>query len=121
MGRSDSSVTIWNTADGSEAQTFRVSDRKVKRLAFSPDGKQILTGTEGEHPGIAREPGGLKLWDVATGWEIRTLLSRAEYAGVWELEFNQDGTRALSADNDGVVRVWERRNPRPVVTGCGIR
>ncbi len=61
---------------------------------FSPDGQQILTGTEGEHPGIARDPGGLKLWDVATGRKIRTLLSHAEYAGVWELEFNQDGTRA---------------------------
>jgi WD40 repeat protein len=78
---------------------------QVQTAAFSPDGKQIITGS--------REST-LKLWDAEKGTEIRTFSGHGnEVRGV---AFSPDGTHVASASGDGTVKVWEVENGKEVLT-----
>jgi WD40 repeat protein len=60
----DAVVRLWDVATGKQVRTFEGHTGSVPGLAFSPDGKRLLTGG---HDRTAR------LWDVATGKEVRKL------------------------------------------------
>ena len=69
----------------------------VLSVAFSPDGRTLATG--GTDCTI-------KLWDVATGKELRTL--RGHTGSIDSLDFNHDGTQLVSASRrDNTVKVWD--------------
>lgn len=65
------------------------------KVAISPDGKQLLTGSA---------QGSVKLWDVATGKQIRELgnLSRR----MREVAISADGQLALAHSSSGVT-IWQ--------------
>src|SRR5439155_20931155 len=65
----------------------------VRSAAFSPDGRQALSGSRGE----------MIVWDVATGQErIRFQLPQTFNS----VSFTADGRAALSATTDGTLRLW---------------
>jgi WD40 repeat protein len=47
----------------------------------------------------------LKLWDVATGREIRTFFGHEE--PVNSVAFSSDGRTALSGSKDDTLRLWD--------------
>ena len=63
-------------------------------MAFSPDGKQIVSGGDDT----------LKLWDTATGSEIKAILG---CNAVVSIAFSSDGRHVLSGSEDGTVRLWD--------------
>jgi WD40 repeat protein len=65
-------------------------------LAFRPDGKQLAS------TGFDRL---IKLWDVATGKELRTLKDHSD--AVYGLAFSPDGRLLGSAAADRAVKVWD--------------
>ncbi len=65
-------------------------------LAFSPDGRQLLS---------AGRTGEIQLWDVESGKLVRELRGHAE--GVFAAIFHPDGQRIFSAGRDHVIRVWD--------------
>jgi len=65
----------------------------VVAIAFSPDGRQILSGSWDRT---------VKLWDAATGREIRTY---SGYSG--GVAFSPNGKQIISGSNDGTVRLWD--------------
>jgi WD40 repeat protein/serine/threonine protein kinase len=65
-------------------------------LAVSPDGRRLAGGGS---------DGQVKLWDVATGKELRTLRGHTDQ--VRGLAFSPDGSRLASAAWDGRVIVWD--------------
>lgn len=65
-------------------------------LAFSPDGKLLAT------TGYDRL---IKLWDVASGKELRTLKDHSD--AVYGLAFSPDGRLLGSAAADRAVKVWD--------------
>jgi WD40 repeat protein len=67
----------------------------ISALAFSPDGKYLVS---------ASEDATLKLWNPATGGEIRTLRGHSNI--VTSIALNVDGTEIASASLDHTLRVW---------------
>jgi WD40 repeat protein/DNA-binding SARP family transcriptional activator/energy-coupling factor transporter ATP-binding protein EcfA2 len=64
-------------------------------LEFSPDGRYLLTGSDGD---------GLHLWDTTTGQEVRRF---TDHQGPARGRFSPDGRQIVSAGDDGMIRLWE--------------
>ena len=83
-GGDDRAIRIWDLASGSELATLVGSQDAITSLAFTPDGKQLVSGSSGRE---------IKLWESATG----KLLAGWEPAGaVAVLAVSPDGQRILA-------------------------
>jgi WD40 repeat protein len=76
----------------------------VTSVAFSPDGRLVLTGSLYKNA---------RLWDKATGQEIRTFTGHS--SGVTSVAFSPDGLFALTGSVDKTARLWD------LATGQQIR
>ena len=88
-----------------EIRQYKGHKDAVTSVAFSPDGRRVLSASVGETA--------LQLWDVETARQIK--LFRGHKEGVKSVAFSSDGRRALSAGDDGTLRLWN------VETGSEIR
>lgn len=73
----------------------------VVSVAFSPDGKTLVSGS---HDGT------LILWDVATGRQLRSIEGHREHGRPFEVTsvaFSPDGKTLASASSDQTVRLWD--------------
>src|SRR4030095_347585 len=70
----------------------------VGAVAFSPDGRRVVTGTQYGDQGEAR------LWGANTGEELLTLKD-AKF--VSRVEFSPDGTRIVTSCADHIPKVWD--------------
>lgn len=68
----------------------------VSAVNFSPDGKQVVSGGA---------DGVVRVWDAATGAEVRGLRGHTEW--VTAVQFRPDGEAVLSAAVDKVVRLFD--------------
>jgi WD40 repeat protein len=84
-------------------QRLEEKNSDVKCVALSPDGKQVLTGSE---------PLGGRLWDVQTGKLLKSLLVPAPdptvaQSPIVSVVFAPDGRRAYAVDQLSYVHVWD--------------
>jgi WD40 repeat protein len=89
-GSFDKRARVWNVSDLKEVVAPLEHKGRVDSVAFSPDGRRLLTASSGEGG-----PSENRIWEIATG---TPLVVRGE--DVWYLlhsEFNGDGTRAVTA------------------------
>jgi WD40 repeat protein len=73
----------------------------VSSIAFSPDGKTLLSGS---HDGT------LMLWDVVTGRQLRSIEGHRQHDrpfAVLSVAFSPDGKTLLSASEDQTLRFWD--------------
>lgn len=70
----------------------------VYKLAFSPDGSRLASGSQ---------DGTVKVWDTATGEELRSFRSGEEWKMALDVAFNADGSRVLVLQSDGFVREFD--------------
>jgi len=84
--------------------TFVNSVPIVTGVAFSPDGTQVLTGSYDRTA---------KLWDAATGTELRTFSGHGDW--VKSVAFSPDGTQILTGSDDNTAKLWD------TATGTEIR
>ena len=68
----------------------------VISVAFSPDGKLVLIGNE---------DGTAKLWDAATGAEVRTFYGHTDW--ILSVAFSPDGKVVLTGSMDGTAKLWD--------------
>lgn len=74
--------------------TIRADSNGVWSVAWSPDGRRLVTGSD---------DGVVKIWDAASG---RALTNFQGHAGpVLAVAWSPDGKRAASGGNDGTIRI----------------
>ena len=99
-------IKFWNLDGRTEAISFAETD-PLRSIAFSPDGTILASVTDSSYATI-------KLWDVATGNEIRTLEGHPDF--VWTMAFSPDGNVLASRSQDGTVKLWNVSDGREIAT-----
>jgi len=104
-------VRIWDTESGEELQTLGEGEPvDVVSVAFSPDGKKIITSSMGEM-------NALRIWDAETGKELQ----RLEVSGTrtnWGY-FSQDGKKIATTWEDKTARIWDVESGKELHTITG--
>jgi WD40 repeat protein len=101
------SLKLWDAATGQLLRSFNRHQPEVicctpswvKSAAYSLDGTKILSG------GPSGEVGDPKLWDAATGKELRVFHGHSN--GVTSVAFSPDGKRALTGSTDKTLKMWD--------------
>jgi len=102
--------SLWATVTGAAGEEDARTPRLVVQtghaggidcVAFAPDGRTILTGSE---------DGTAQLWDAASGREIRRLEGHG--VRVSSLSFAPDGRTILTGSDDGTARLWDAATGR---------
>jgi hypothetical protein len=87
---------LWNTQTAELLYTFSGHHNAVWSVAFSPDGKQIGSGSYDRT---------IKLWNTQTGQLIRTFVGHNK--AVWSVGFNPQGHTLASGSADETIKIWQ--------------
>src|SRR5438552_2302972 len=81
------------------AATLKGHSEIVYAIAFSPDGKQVATGSFDKT---------VRLWEAATGKEIKSFGGPTGHQNlVLSVAFSTDGKMLASGSQDNTARVWQ--------------
>lgn len=90
----DRGITLWDVASGSARQKLTGHRDLVLDVAFSVDGRQLISAAFDHR---------VRLWDASTGKLVRELTGSDFTAAV----FTADGRRAITGDWYGGAKLWE--------------
>jgi WD40 repeat protein len=110
----DYSIRLWDVARGEELRPQPGHQGAVTCLAFSPDGKRVLSGSKDQS---------VRLWETRTGKE--TGRYDRHRASITAVAFSPDGRTAASGDLASTVHLWDiatgkllhRLQPQPLKEG----
>lgn len=100
--RSAESVAAFHDVDlltychGAFSKSFEGHTGGVVALAYTPNGKQIVTGSGDKTA---------KLWDITTGTEIRRF--EGHTSGITSLAISPDGKHLLTGSRDSLLKLWD--------------
>jgi WD40 repeat protein len=101
VGEAENSVTLFNAKDGKVLASLKPGGRLVRLLAFSADGKSLVTGLE--ITTAATEP--VKMWNVADGKEKFSVT--AGKGSIQTGDFALDDKYIAIGTNTGAIVVWD--------------
>ena len=81
---------------GEEINTFSGHTNRVTCVAFSHDGKYVVSGAMDNT---------VRMWDVSTGKQIRIFNGHSDTVSV--VRFSPDGKHIVSGSYDTTLRLWE--------------
>jgi FOG: WD40 repeat len=76
-------------------EEVRDVEETVHSLAFSPDGKTLVSGSSDRT---------IRFWDIATGRPEKVFV---QLSRVWLIAFSHDGSKLLSITEDGSYKYWD--------------
>jgi WD40 repeat protein/transcriptional regulator with XRE-family HTH domain len=110
--RTDTTAQVWDAATGRQLQVFHGPGQFAAGLAWSPDGRYVVTGAKDNMA---------HLWDVRTGLQVRTLqtgMTPGAGPGLGNLAYSPDGKiiAGPSATSDGKpsIRLWDAATGVPL-------
>ncbi len=77
--------------------SIRAHSRDVISVAFSPDGKRIVSGSDDKT---------ICIWDAETGLQVHSPL-KGHSDWVWSVAFSPDGKRIVSGSSDKTICIWD--------------
>jgi WD40 repeat protein len=99
-------IQVWDSKTGANLLTFeKVHKNEVNDLAYSPDGRSLVSGSEDAT---------LCVWDSATGRCARSLI--AGKLLIEKVSFSPDGLRIASASQDGMFKLWDAVTGQQLIT-----
>jgi len=103
-------LRLWDAQSGEHLHNFGGCGHYVSSIAFSPDGKQVLTAS---HQDTAR------LWDAESGRELGTF--RHGTNGVAAVAFSPEGLQILTggSEPDTTAKLWDAQTGQLVRTFVG--
>jgi WD40 repeat protein len=105
-------ILILDMAGGPEVLHLRGHTGLVKSMAFNSTGRRLAS---------AGHDGAVKLWDVATGREILSLL-HGKGDQVTGVSFSPDGRQIVSTSERGTIKVWDATPmPEASMEANGVR
>ena len=101
LGLTDSTISIYNTV--TEELEYELNGHTtgwVTSLAYSPDGKDLISTTKCPHR-FRDQDQFIRVWDTITGMQKARLYPEAN-----SLVYSPDGSKIASASNEGSIRIW---------------
>jgi len=106
-------IRIWDVASGRELRTLGSTTMSMSSItggdggvAISPDGKQFVSVVTSSEKPAAR------VWDIASGRELRSVELADEESGPAEIAFTSDGRLLISGVVDKQVKLWDLSSKR---------
>jgi RNA polymerase sigma factor (sigma-70 family) len=91
-------VHVWDIPTSKKLHTLADPEHGAYELAFSPDGRFLVsTGIE-NHPGVT-------VWEMATGQQVHQFSGHV--TGACSVAFSPDGRRVASGGADSMIYLWD--------------
>ena len=95
-GSFGSAVKVWHASTGEELLVFRGHRGIVQSVAFSPDGRRLVSGSADRT---------IRVWDATAGEQLLAL--KGHTGSVASVAFSPDGKQIASGGSDRTVRAWD--------------
>jgi WD40 repeat protein len=103
-GSPDGTLQIWDGATGRLLLTMKAGVRPVFSLAFSGDGKRLVSGSVDPDNRV-------RVWNALSGALLHVLEGHRHW--VWSLAVSRDGSRIVSGSGaDRTARIWDGESGR---------
>ena len=108
-------IIVWDALSGRKIRTLKDRRAEIASIAFSPDGQSIVAAGAENLSLRDNGPVRIRMWDVVTGKETRTL--KGHSGGMSTVVFAPDGDRVISCGaEDGLVKVWDATTGQEIGT-----
>lgn len=114
---SDLTIKLWDPSDEyKNIRTLPGHDHSVSAIRFVPSGAAEAPSTGNLLVSASRDKS-LRIWDVSTGYCVKTLRGHADW--VRDVAPSFDGRWLLSAGNDQTARLWDAASGETKATFLG--